>query len=483
MFRPEAAEGLEAWLEAYLTREGLCFPGERWLVAVSGGPDSVALLHLLARLRQGLGVVLGVAHFNHGLRGEDSWEDARFVARLAAELDLPLHAGTGDVQGHSRRRKISLQMAARELRRTFFREICRQYGYERTVLGHTADDQVELFFLRLLRGAGLTGLKGMWPLSAEGYLRPLLGVGKEPLLAWLKKEHLAFREDQSNLSPRYVRNRVRLELLPELARHYNPQLKEGVWRLMARLQEDERLLTAQVAALWPQVGRVCHPDLVVLRLPVLLSLAPGLQNRLLQTALGQLGICQPLTAHQLENLLALARGRQSGGLLSLPECRVARAGKELHFLRPLPPPPSAAQRVRLAGPGTIITPSGWQWMAEMPAPVPGALSAGPDTVWLAGDGLDFPLELRHPQPGDRFWPAGTQGARKLQDVLVDRKIPRWLRPYLPVAACRGLVVWVAGVQAAQPAPHPATAKPMLMLGIRPVTPEACRIWEYLRAVT
>jgi tRNA(Ile)-lysidine synthase len=169
----------------YVRQEQFFTPGERVLVAVSGGPDSVALLHLLARLRPELHLELAVGHFDHGLRPE-SLDDARFVAALAQELGLPCHLGQGAVRDLARAAKISLQMAARRLRLNFLKETCRGHAYGKLALGHTADDQVELFFLRLLRGAGPEGLKGMWPATAEGLVRPLLAVGKVVLLAWLK---------------------------------------------------------------------------------------------------------------------------------------------------------------------------------------------------------------------------------------------------------------------------------------------------------
>ena len=245
---PISAGDLPEWVLAYARRERLFTPGDRVLVAVSGGPDSVALLHLLVRLAPELGLDLGVAHFDHGLRGEDSRGDAGFVADLARRLGLPCHLDRGEVRAAARRDKVSIQMAARKLRLQFFQDIRRRHGYAKLALGHTADDQVELFWLRLLRGAGLEGLKGMWPATPEGLVRPLLAVGKAVLLAWLEQEALPYRVDVSNLSRAYLRNRVRLDLLPHLTRGYNPRLAQTIWRTQTLLQEDERLLARDAAA-------------------------------------------------------------------------------------------------------------------------------------------------------------------------------------------------------------------------------------------
>ena len=275
---PAAAGDLPEWVLTYARREGLFTTGDRVLVAVSGGPDSVALLHLLVRLAPELGLDLGVAHFDHGLRGEDSRADADFVADLARRLGLPCHQGRGQVRDAARRDKVSLQMAARKLRLQFLQDTRRGHGYAKLALGHTADDQVELFWLRLLRGAGLEGLKGMWPATPEGLVRPLLAVGKAVLLAWLEQEALPYRLDASNLSRAYLRNRVRLDLLPHLTRGYNPRLAQTIWRTQSLLQEDERLLARDTAAAWDRVAERLAADCFALDLNRFFSLEPALQT-------------------------------------------------------------------------------------------------------------------------------------------------------------------------------------------------------------
>ncbi len=396
-------------------------PGDRVLVAVSGGPDSVALLHLLAGWRQELGLELGVGHFDHGLRGRESADDAAFVAELAQELHLPYHQGRGDVKELARTHRLSRQMAARQLRLDFLRDTCRSQGYDKLALGHTADDQVELFLLRLLRGAGPEGLKGMWPATPEGLVRPLLSVGKAPLLAWLEQQAIPYRRDSSNLSRAYRRNRVRLDLLPELLRLYNPRLKEAIWRTQALLQEDERLLARESDRLLAQVSRAPAPDFYSLDLPRLLSLEPGWQLRLLRVALGRLNGEQSLTAAQTAALLDLAAGEKSGGLISLGAARVARAGPELHLFRRLPAPP-AGVTLLTAPPGRLETPEGWSWtwssrtrQRRGPIPLePHAGRAGPGAAHLPPGGPLFPGRrslLAPGRPGPQETP-GLPGGRQ-----------------------------------------------------------------------
>jgi tRNA(Ile)-lysidine synthase len=526
-----AAPGLEAWVAAYVRREEMFRPGERVLAAVSGGPDSVALLHILQRLSPELGVQLGVAHFDHGLRGAESRDDAGFVGRLAEGLGLLCHWGQGDVRSLSRREKISMQMAARRLRLGFLKETCRGEGYAKLALGHTADDQVELFFLRLFRGAGAEGLKGMWPTTPEGLVRPLLAVGKGVLLAWLAQEGLPYRDDPSNRSRTYLRNRLRLDLLPDLARRYNPRLQEAVWRTQALLQEDERLLAPEISQAWGRVGRELTPGLFALEISGFLALPQALQKRLLRVTLGKLAGDQEVSSAQVESLLALARGSRSGGLISVGKGCVARAGRELHFFPQLPPPPqemttilpidgqnrlgaggqqpSAAYNpsptlpssktyrglgeefegragdLRSPGPPInfkVYSPEGWRWQGRT---IPGSLEEPdplpPRMARLDLERLTPPLRVRYFRPGDRFWPLGAPGPRKLQDFFVDSHIPRWLRPHLPLVTDAGAVIWVVGLRVAESVKARPASKTLLELEVSPGNAYTERIWEVLLA--
>ena len=479
---PAAAGDLPEWVLTYARREGLFTTGDRVLVAVSGGPDSVALLHLLVRLAPGLGLDLGVAHFDHGLRGEDSRADAGFVADLARRLGLPCHQGCGQVRDAARRDKVSPQMAARKLRLQFLQNTRRHHGYAKVALGHTADDQVELFWLRLLRGAGLEGLKGMWPATPEGLVRPLLAVGKAVLLAWLEQEALPYRLDASNLSRAYLRNRVRLDLLPFLTRGYNPRLAQTIWRTQSLLQDDERLLARDTALAWDRVARRLADDCFALDLNRFFSLEPALQRRVLRAGVARLGADLSLTASQVASLLALAGSERSGGQISLGEnVQVARAGAVLHIMAALPDPPREDSRLPEC-PATVDSPAGWRWQMSRRAHRSGDPWPPPEAAWLNPARVSLPLTARHWQPGDRFWPQGAPGPKKLQDFLVDAKIPRWLRPHIPLVAAAGEIVWVAGVRIADPVKLLPDCREMLEITVTPANADTTRIWEILRRV-
>ena len=214
----------------YIRERGLMRAGDRVAVAGSGGADSVALLRVLLELRLELGIVLAVAHFNHGLRGQASDADEAFVADLARQYGLEFFSARGDVREHAAIHKLGVEAAARELRLAFFAEVAGQQSFQSVATAHTLDDQAETVLLKLLRGAGTRGLAGIYPVIAAlpgaRIVRPMLGVTRDEVEAYLTSLDQPWREDESNLDRRFTRNRVRHELLPQLEREYNPNIRQ-----------------------------------------------------------------------------------------------------------------------------------------------------------------------------------------------------------------------------------------------------------------
>lgn len=458
---------------AFLRAENLIQPQERILVAVSGGPDSTALLHLLHRLTARQPFTLAVAHFNHGLRGEASRADATWVTELAASLGLPCHQGSGDVRSYQKERKISLQAAARACRHRFFRDLQARQGYHKIALGHTADDQLELFFLRLLRGTSAAGLKGMRP-QERGLIRPLLQSSKADILAWLAAEGLAYRQDASNLDRRYRRNQIRLDLIPRLLA-YNPRLAAGVARLQDSLQEQEEYLDQAARQALAAVRQPGDAGGVGLSRSALVALHPALQKRVLLLACGQAAMPLDRLGHShLAALQHLAQRLQGTGEVCLPGgWRVQRRGEVLVWGKELPeraanPDPLAA--VSLTPPeGGSCRYQGWSvtWQtfgwSEGKAPIPTAA----DITWFDYDRLCLPLKLRQVRAGDRLRPLGLPGTKKLQDILVDAKIPRQQRPFIPLLLSGEEIIWVMGLRRGEAARVTPQTRRVLQISVRP----------------
>jgi len=470
---PPLAVMLPRQVAAYIRRHQLIRPQERLLVAVSGGPDSTALLHLLHRQAQRWPFSLGVAHFDHGLRGEASRADAVWVQELAQSLGLPCHLGEGDVRGHQQDRKISCQVAARELRHRFLRKVQAEFGYHQIALGHTADDQLELFLLRLLRGTGPRGLRGMLPKERD-LIRPLLGITKASLLAWLDAVGLEFRQDISNLDRRYRRNQVRLELIPKLL-EFNPRLLGAVTQVQTLLQEQEDYLTQAAQQALAAVLRPSPPGCLSLSRSGLVALAPALQKRVLALACEQVHLpLDRLTFRHLAALQHLAQRSPTGGETSLPGgWRVQRQGEELLWVKDLPAPgevPSPAPSLSLIPPQAgscryLRWSFTWQVLARPEGTT--SIPTAAEVAWFDYDRLGLPLQLRQVRAGDRLRPLGLQGTKKIQDILVDAKIPRQQRPFIPLLWSGEEIIWVVGLRQGETAKVTPRTRRILQIIARP----------------
>ena len=371
--------------------------GALGLVAVSGGADSVCLLHCLAAS----GCRLAVAHLDHAIRPE-SEADAEFVRQAADRLGLPCVIERRDVPAYRRQRKLSLEAAARDVRHAFLRETAAKLGASAIFLGHTAGDQVETFLLRLIRGAGVAGLRGMQP-KEELLCRPMLGIWRSEIEAWLQGQQLEWREDASNRDPRFLRNRVRHELLPLLAT-LNPGVKQVLLReaelLGARQDAVEAEVLRRLGLNARQIGAALDGKPVVLKAP------PGAK--------------EPGGAGAATLTLTLSRQRE----------RV----QWLPFDQRLPLP----GLVQIPGVGSIRAKG--LVLQGLPRSEPGV-----EHVDLAHTGGD--LRVRSREPGDRFLPLGMSGSKKLQDFLVDEHVPRDQRDRLPlVTTAGGAIVWVVGMR-------------------------------------
>jgi len=431
--------------------------GGRVLVALSGGPDSVALLHVLRELEaRGELAVAGVAHFNHQLRGAAADADEQFCRDLAAELGLPIEAGRGDVRALAKAQHRSIEDAARVARYAFLEAAADRLAAGAIAVGHTLDDQAETFLLRLLRGAGSRGLAGIRP-RAGRVVRPLIEISRAELRAYAADRRLVFRDDETNRDLGIPRNRVRHQLLP-LLRELSPAVVDILAREADTAREDEEFLSRAAIDLASRIVLV-NKHVIEVDAGGLRGLPPALSSRIVRDALERAAPDRAFGRDHLRAVTALAGGGD-GAAVSVPGLTVRRTGDRLvfHASSDAPAPFLNSFNFPLSIPGEVSLP-GWTVSAQagdpvLRSPTPergGPLRARGTTVAVAASVLKLPLAVRSRRPGDRFRPLGMGGrGRKLQDFLVDRKVSRNERDTLPlVVDSDDRIVWVVGQSVAE----------------------------------
>ena len=447
--------------------------GVTLVVAASGGPDSTALLRCLHRLRDEHSPALHVAHLNHDFRGAEADHDAAFVQRLADGLGLPCSIDKQDPIAYQKKRGVSsFEQAAREMRYAFLSSVAASVGASAIALGHTADDQAETVLLHLLRGSGLHGLRGMaevaewpWPEPRPGPLlfRPLLAVSKAETAAYCRALGQSYRQDSGNYMWRFTRNKVRLDLMPKLAREYNPRVHEALTRLSRAAADDVDYIESELSRHWLNIAEERGDgDTVSLSVPALSVLHPALQRHAMRRAYTAIaGDARRLSERHVEAMLSLLQSRQGGRDLHLPRgVRARRDSDTLRLTRLTEPTPSlpalvGEYAIRLPRkPGEILETAAGSWLVSFQVVEPGQPNpfggeqSSLFTAQLNRDALGEVATLRTRRPGDRFQPSGMTGSKKLQDFFTDAKVPRELRDGIPLLVCGNGIAWVIGCRVA-----------------------------------
>ncbi len=446
--------------------------GARVIAAVSGGPDSVCLLEVLACLAPRLGVTLaGVAHFNHKLRGEESDEDESSVAGLAARHGVPFYrAEAAGFHGN-------LEQEARLARHRFFKGVIGEGKADRIAVGHTRDDQAETVLFRLMRGSGLAGLAGILPVTREGLIRPLLDVGRAEVVAYLQTQRISWREDHTNLESRFTRNRIRRDLLPQLASQYNPSISEVLTQVAEMARDEEAWWAEEIAGIAGRV-LVSGPMGVEILAADLSERPRAVARRLVRRAIETVkGDLRGVEFQHVERVLELsAKGYGKGGA-KLPGVIVTRS---LDWLR-LSSSGSAGGTARI-DPIPVEAPGHYPWpaastnivleVAERKGLLPPSGDPNPYAtleVELCWNRVCGPLELRGWRSGDAYWPHGRSRVHELRELFQDLRIPSWRRTGWPIL-CNGatsVIVWAKGFGAARELVADADSGPVLRISEKP----------------
>jgi len=421
--------------------------GQRVGVAVSGGADSVCLLHMLFELAPRWNLHLRVLHLDHQLRGDESREDARFVERLTAELGVPYSQTQVDVARLAAERGQNLEETARNERRRYFEEFLRSGELDRVALGHTRSDQAETVLFRFLRGAGTAGLAGIRPVTAEGLVRPLIGLERTEIEQFLRERNIAWRVDSSNTCLEFARNRIRHELLPMLQREWNPAISEMLAHTADWALEEESYWAGEVEKL----ARKCliiKPPAVFVRSDELRGLPPAAARRLVRRAIETAkGDLRGINFSHIGAVLNLASQVEGDGRLQVPGVDVYRS---FEWLRLAPPgldnlenrnfrlPISIPGRVALPGGSTAIV---LELIENKPVTELCDSRYNESVNFLDWDRISGALEVRNWRPGDQYRPAEHSGEEKIKLLFQQARIPLWERRSWPVITSAGKIVW------------------------------------------
>ena len=445
-----ALSAFEHKLLKHVRQLGLLSPGDRVVVAVSGGADSVALLQVLWAWRDRLDLALAVAHVEHGLRGQESLDDATFVEHLARQLGLPFFLKRINLKPLLRERKgESVQAVARERRYARLQAVAREWGGTKVAVGHTQDDQAETVLLSMLRGAGLAGLSGMPAQREPCVIRPFLQVNRSEILQYLDDKRCAFRVDSSNENPKYLRNRLRRELIP-LLKTFNPGVVSVLSRQAAILREEHQYLdeAAKASLESVEVGRT--KDRVVWSRSRFLTFPVPIQRRMILLMVGALRHKSiPLRFEIVETVLQHVIHGTSGSSGRFAGLEIVREYDRVTFMKVPVGRNSRMQRewsCVWSFPGSIHWPVTGQTIEGKIKETKTIPSKRNDSVaYLDADRFSHELIVRSWKPGDYFFPYGMGGRRKkIQDFFSDTKVHRAERSKVPLVVAPEGILWVGG---------------------------------------
>jgi tRNA(Ile)-lysidine synthase len=423
--------------------------GDHLIVGVSGGVDSMVLLHLLNDCREAFDLFLIIANINHGLRPEESEREAELVRKESERLGLPFEYAQFNVKEFQKLGGLSLQDAARRIRFQFFNDLLHKHDAQKIVLGHNADDQVETILLRLIRGSGVQGLKGILPIREERVIRPLLEIWRVEIESYASKKRIPFLLDSSNLKKDYLRNRIRLSLIPLIEKEYQPNFKKTLLRTSIVLREENNYLERGADEAYHKIVRE-EKGTFSFKFSEYQSLPPAIQWRVVRKILGSIyhwGVITEDGEWSDVNKTYLALNRSAPSLfLELPhgiwfEKRYNNVLLGKGDVKPSPP-----FEVELFFPGrTLIEEIGKEVVIEEKKRDEFTVSNEPPHIaFIDYESLQFPLIMRNFRPGDRFVPLGAKGSQKLKEFFIDHKVPRFERPKIPLLISGEMIAWIVG---------------------------------------
>lgn len=457
MAERDSMENFVVKIKKTLAENRMILPGDKIVMAVSGGSDSVAMAHALYELRDELGLKIFIGHLNHSARGKESDDDARFVEGVGKSLGIETFVLKVDIEIERKKLKTSFQEAARIIRHQFLESLLSDIGGNKIALGHHIDDQVETVLVNLLRGSGLKGLGGMAPVRGP-YIRPLSECYRHEVVAYLKARQLKFREDVSNTKKDYLRNRLRLDLIPLLEKDYNVNLKQSIYDMAGIIRAEDQYISGLVEGYFEQIFRTMDSDAegVEVKIAELKMYPLPVQRRLIRQAIQKVkGSLRKISASHVQDVLDHFCASHSDKKIPLPDDMQAwfiNGTLKFHRIRDkgscIQNKESGCEvELDLKIPGeTDIKPLPLRLITSLVTlPDKQSFSTDSNEAWLDFDKTGENIRIRFFQKGDRFNPLGMVGAKKLKSFFIDNKIPFYQRSRIPILTTpEDEIIWVYG---------------------------------------
>jgi tRNA(Ile)-lysidine synthase len=416
-------------------------PDEIVVVCVSGGADSVGLLYILAELEE-YNLKLIVSHLNHGIRPKEGKRDAKFVEGIARKLNLPFELKEVNTPEFKKGSNLSLEEAARILRYGFFKEVMSKHRAQKIATAHTLDDQAETVLMRIIRGSGTLGLSGIPPVSQGYIIRPLIETSRSNIENYLREREINWIEDSTNRTKDFLRNRIRLELIPGL-QDYNPNIKQALSRTASILRVQEGFIKSRAKNWLDYVFESSGKNELLGTISRYKSVPEALRFAFLRMAIEKLkGDLRRIAFDHISSVDELLLSEAQSGEISLPETIVVSKGYDIFLL---------TRKSELRHEFSFIIPSPRKWgfpdfECEVEITESRSLSEDKFTGVFDADSVQFPIEVRNFRPGDRFTPLGMKTFKKVKRFFIDEKIPRFLRTRIPLFISKGEIIWIGGMR-------------------------------------
>jgi tRNA(Ile)-lysidine synthase len=446
-----------------IVSEKLIQPEDAVIVALSGGPDSIVLLHVLHELKPHMFQKLGAAHLNHCIRPNEAQRDAKFVKELCLSLNIPFFSKQIDVQSYAQKNKLNIEEAGRVCRYNFFKSLIQNEGYTKVATGHHSDDNAELILMYLIRGSGPLGVSGIPIIRNNTYVRPLLKVTQNEIMKYCAANNLQYVSDSTNNDLKYTRNRIRHRLIPYLRQDFNPNIVKALNTLATITQSENEWISQITESIYTQIIVERKPGTLILSNDNLSKMHPALIRRILRSALMELkGELKRIGLRHIEAIMELISKKKGYLRLNLPDgIMVERINAQLQLCfdkfqsnktkKFLPKNSSISFNYDASRPnGNPVSVYISELNCEIKLSIVGEhitsllREAGQNIAFFDMDRLTFPLRIRNPKPGDRFSPLGLNGTQKLKDYFINAKIPQTMRKRIPIVESGKNIIWIAG---------------------------------------